>query len=640
MALNSEISALLAWWPFLLVLLGALIFLFMRGYRLFGIVYVRDNRMGIVSKFFVLSGENKSLPDGKIVALSGEAGYQADTLAPGLYFWFWPWQYSIEIAVFTVVPPGKVGVVESRDGVPIPMGRVLGRHVECDGFQNARAFLKGGGHRGPQMDIIPPGTYRINTALFDVKLTEALVVPENKVCIITTFEGQPLPSGEIAGKEVQGHNLFQDANAFVTGGGYKGLQEQIMMAGTYYTNPRFLKPEFIDLTPVPIGHAGVVVAFVGETGVDTSGAEFTHGSIVSKGQKGVWATPLDPGRYPINTFTHKVEIVPTTNIVLNWATGKTESHKLDEKLSTIEVRSADGFAFNLDVSQIVHVSRENAPKVIARFGSMSNLVTQVLEPTIGNYFRNSAQQSDVIDFLKGRAQRQAEAGAHIRQALDKYNVQAVDTLIGDIHPPEALMKTLTDRKVAEQSKVTFAIQQQAEEQRQEFQRAKSEADTRSQIVAASRAAEVAKLNADAAVNAARGEADAKKIIAEGQATYTKVTGEADASKTKMVGEAEAGVLKLKVESVGPQFYAAMNIFDRLAESKTALVPQIVAGVGTGEKASGGSGSGIIDALLGVVLAQQLRGQNVRNAEDKVLSGMAVALSSDNGTPEPVSGRAS
>jgi uncharacterized membrane protein YqiK len=640
MTLDSETSALLTWWPLLLVLVAALIFIFMRGYRLFGIVYVPDNRMGIVSKFFVLSGENKSLPDGKIVALNGEAGYQADTLAPGLYFWFWPWQYSIEIAVFTIVPPGQVGVVESRDGVPIPMGRVLGRHVECDGFQNARAFLTGGGRRGPQMDIIPPGTYRINTALFEVKLTEALLVPENKVCIITTFEGEPLPSGEIAGKEVKGHNLFQDADAFVTRGGYKGLQEQVMMAGTYYTNPRFLKPKFIDLTPVPIGHAGVVVAFVGETGVDTSGAEFTHGSIVSKGQKGVWATPLDPGRYPINAFTHKVEIVPTTNIVLNWATGKTESHKLDEKLSTIEVRSADGFAFNLDVSQIVHVSRENAPKVIARFGSMSNLVTQVLEPTIGNYFRNSAQQSDVIDFLKGRAQRQAEAGEHIRQALDKYNVQAVDTLIGDIHPPEALMKTLTDRKVAEQSKVTFAIQQQAEEQRQEFQRAKSEADTRSQIVAASRAAEVAKLSADAVVNAARGEADAKKIIAEGQATYTKVTGEADASKTKMVGEAEAGVLKLKVESVGPQFYAAMNIFDRLAENKTALVPQIVAGVGTGEKAGGGSGSGIIDALLGVVLAQQIRGQNLQNAEDKILTGMAVALSSSDPTLEPVSGRTS
>jgi hypothetical protein len=30
---------------------------------------------------------------------------------------------------------------------------------------------------------------------------------------------------------------------------------------------------------------------------------------------------------------------------------------------------------------------------------MTNLVSQVLEPTIGNYFRNSAQDSDVISFL-------------------------------------------------------------------------------------------------------------------------------------------------------------------------------------------------------------------------------------------------
>ena len=64
------------------------------------------------------------------------------------------------------------------------------------------------------------------------------------------------------------------------------------------------------------------------------------------------------------------------------------------------VRSSDGFTFNLDVSQIIHIPRNDAPKVIARFGNMPNLVTQVLEPTIGNYFRNAAQGSDAIDFLK------------------------------------------------------------------------------------------------------------------------------------------------------------------------------------------------------------------------------------------------
>ena len=145
----------------------------------------------------------------------------------------------------------------------------------------------------------------------------------------------------------------------------------------------------------------------------------------------------------------KVELVPTTNLVLNWANARSESHTLDKNLSTITVRSQDGFPFNLDVSQIIHIPANEAPKVIARFGSMNNLVSQVLEPTIGNYFRNSAQASDVISFLSTRKERQMAAKEHIKNVLDEYNVNAVDTLIGDIVPPESLMKILTDRKLAE-----------------------------------------------------------------------------------------------------------------------------------------------------------------------------------------------
>src|SRR6516225_8130243 len=154
------------------------------------------------------------------------------------------------------------------------------------------------------------------------------------------------------------------------------------------------------MTEVPIAQAGVVIAFVGDVGVDVTGDSFKHRNLVQRGQKGVWSEPLDPGKYPINPFTHRVELVPTANVVLNWATGKSEAHMLDANLSTIKVRSSDGFTFNLDVSQIIHVPRNDAPRVIARFGNMANLVTQVLEPTIGNYFRNAAQNSDVIDFLR------------------------------------------------------------------------------------------------------------------------------------------------------------------------------------------------------------------------------------------------
>jgi uncharacterized membrane protein YqiK len=587
-------------WIWAGIILFGLIF-WKQTIRLFGIVYIPNDSIGQITKFFAILGKNTRLPPGRVVALKGEAGVQADTLAPGLYFFYWPWQFRVNLLKFYVVPEGKIGIVESRDGDQIPTGRVLGKHIDCDRFQNARAFLEGGGQRGPQMDVVPPGTYRFNTALYSITLAEALVIPEGKVGIVTTLEGQPLPTGEIAGKEVPGHQMFQDTDAFVRNGGFKGMQEQVMLAGRFYVNPRFVSVTYEELTIVPIGHCGVVVAYIGDVGEDVTGVGFKHGNLVKKGQKGVWATPLDPGRYPINPRTHKVEPVPTTNIVLNWATGKSEAHKLDEKLSTITVRSKDGFKFNLDVSQIIHVPREEAPKVIARFGSMTNLVTQVLEPTIGNHFRNAVQGADVIDFLTNREQRQKDAAEHIKSALEDYNVQAVATLIGDIVPPEELMKTLTDRKVAEQRQETYKTQQKAEDERTKFEQAKSEADTRGQVVQASRAAEVAKLQADAAVNKATGEAAAKKQIADGEAYYTETTGEAIAKKTTAVGEAEASVLQKKVNSVGSTAYAAMAIAKDLAESDTKLMPDILVTGGHGEK----GGGSILDAFLGVLLGKQV-----------------------------------
>ena len=90
---------------------------------------------------------------------------------------------------------------------------------------------------------------------------------------------------------------------------------------------------------------------------------------------------------------------------------------------------------------------------------MTNLVSQVLEPTIGNYFRNSAQDSDVISFLSTRKERQESAKNHIKAVLDEYNVNAVDTLIGDIVPPDSLMKTLTDRKIAEEEQKPIKLKE-------------------------------------------------------------------------------------------------------------------------------------------------------------------------------------
>ena len=578
----------------------------------FGMVIVAENQIGIVNKKWVLMGRNRTLPDGAIIALSGEAGLQADTLAPGIHFGLWPWQYAVTLAPFTTIDKNQIGIVEARDGKPLSKGRVLARAVDCNSFQDTRQFLASGGERGPQISIIPPGTYRINLAMFTVQAAEVLEIPDNQVGIVTTKDGAPLPTGEIAGKEVHEHNLFQDGETFITNGGHKGLQEQVMLAGRYFINPRFATVEIKPMTDVPIANVGVVIAYVGAEGEDQTGDAFKHGNLVKRGQKGVWVEPLDPGKYPINPYTHKVELVPTANIVLNWATGKTEAHKLDERLSTISVRSSDGFTFNLDVSQIIHVPRNDAPKVIARFGTMANLVTQVLEPTIGNYFRNAAQTSDVIEFLKGRTARQKEAKDSIQAALVEYNVNAIDTLIGDITPPDALMKTLTDRKIAEQEQVTYRTQQLAEETRKDLQQARAMADTQARVVDAERSVSIADFAAQAQVKQATGagqsktinaeaaarvrtisaEADAraKTINADADAKVVIAVGNADAEKARAVGTAEADVTRMKIASMESGNYAAVQIAQTLAQNHIKLVPDIVA--------SGGSdANGLINVLL-------------------------------------------
>ena len=99
------------WW---IVLLVGAIFCYKLVLRFFGVVIIPDNHLGKVNKKFKLLGRNKTLPDGVIIALNGEAGWQVDTLASGLHYWKWPWQYQIVLEPFRIIPKDKLGVRHLR----------------------------------------------------------------------------------------------------------------------------------------------------------------------------------------------------------------------------------------------------------------------------------------------------------------------------------------------------------------------------------------------------------------------------------------------------------------------------------------------------------------------------------------------
>ena len=563
----------------------------------FGAVMIHEREVGIVVKRWA-TGE---LPPGRLIALNGEAGYQADTLPPGLHLWYFPFKYRIIKAPVTIVPQGEIALIMAADGASMPSGRILGRVVDCDNFQDARKFLVNGGEKGRQLGILTSGTYRINTALFTVisavhaehhgmhsSQLQLTHVEPDMVGIVTALDGRPIEAGEIAGATIPAHDNFQNAQAFLDGGGSRGLQEQILLSGTWNLNPWFVQVEQVPMVQIPIGSVGVVISFVGKAHVDVSGVEFKHGDLVNVGHKGVWVTPLYPGKHPLNTRIMKVELVPTTNIVLNWAT-RTEAHHYDEKLSSITVRSKDGFAFNLDVSQIIHVGALDAPKVISRVGSMQNLVDHVLQPIVGNYFRNSAQDYTVLDFLSARSHRQTEAAEHIREAIGAYDVQAIDTLIGDITPPGELMQTQTDRKIAEEQRKTYEVQEAAQIQRQQLVRQTSLADIQRNVVEAEQGVKMSELKADAHIKQATGEAEGTRLRALGEAQAIRAT-----------GQAKSEAYRVGVEALGAQGYTLMQLMQIVGERNVRIVPDV--------NVSGATANpGMIDGMLGLMLRNQSNG---------------------------------
>ena len=93
----------------------------------------------------------------------GVKGIQLRTLPPGLWP-IHPYLFRVSIAKATMVPQGKVGVITAADG-GTARSRSTARQSDPEhhNFQDAEQFIALGGQKGPQVDILTPGVYRILT---------------------------------------------------------------------------------------------------------------------------------------------------------------------------------------------------------------------------------------------------------------------------------------------------------------------------------------------------------------------------------------------------------------------------------------------------------------------------------------------
>ncbi|MCX6613792.1 MAG: SPFH domain-containing protein [Acidobacteria bacterium] len=602
---------------------------------------IGPSEVGLVTKRF----SRRKLSDDNLIALNGEAGYQAELLMPGLRFRLWP-LYGVEKFPWVQIPAGQIGVVMAQVGNPLPVGAKSAIYKPQFGqFADLDLFIREGGQKGVQRPVLPPGTTLpihpvafmvitrdrtfglpvnpelsaasgpITPASFNLRDEDFEVIQIRRgndardiVGIVNTLEGSPLPSGDISsrlngfedilemeqststdqdiiellfGAKNDLHNNYQDFQAFLDHGGRIGLQHDPLLYGAYTINPFLVRVELVPMLVIEQGQVAVIKSYVGLPPRDTSGAEFKFGTLVRPGHRGIWQEPLRTGKYPINPYCYKAEIVPTAILTLNWAERISSAHHLDAKLETITAKSAEGFIFRIDLQVQIHVPDTRAPRVISTVGTINNLVDEVLQAAVGNHFRDTLQSMPAISFIEKRQEVQRAAFERIAELLSIYFVETKGVYIQDVLFPVDLVKVLTEREIAKQEIATFEQQRQAQDQRIRMEQARGTADMQAELAKSA-----------VGVNIKTNQASARRAEAEGESYYIEQTGKAKGAEVRSVGLAKAEAYDAQVKSFGANATAFVNAIDALSKSGNRFVPEILVS---------GSGGGAFDGLAATLM---------------------------------------
>src|SRR2546430_5929185 len=577
----------------------------------------------------------------------GVKGIQLRTLPPGLWP-IHPYLFRVSVAKTTVIPQGKVGVIIAADGAPLDPGRLLARAVDGHiSFQNAELFVSAGGQRGPQVDILTPGTYRILTqsipleggqdvkpGLFTIRLFDATVINENQIGLVEALDGSPLNPGDYVAESVAGHDNFQDGHEFINGKGQRGPQKDILLPGTYYINPLLFKVIPESAKEVKPGEVAVIVSNTGKdpsddirrqmaakvrermereekeqaaqsaahldkVDADEIKTELMSGDpadrrldegaheayVVPEGYRGIQETVVGPGRYYVNTLAITPIVIPTTNQTVEWTSGEVVN-----TFNPFEVISKYGFTMQLEVRVVFRVKPEDAPFMVAKIGGIDRLIQNVMHPLIDSIFRNQASESSAMAYLQNRHEEQERAEARVRAHLLKYHVDVVNVLICHIHLPEELMRTQTEKILAEQRQNMYNAQREAEEKRIQLERITAQANSQVALMAATVGVEISTRRAEQ-----------RRAEGEGEAHYILATGKAEAEKVRLMGEAQGVAYREQVHALGAQGVAVVETLKVIGEKGVRITPDVLA---TGGGA--GDGGGIGTLLLLNLFREQMK----------------------------------
>ncbi len=562
----------------------------------------------------------------------GQRGRQRAILREGVY--------TINLALFVVITEDHV--------YSLDIDHSQEKHL----FEKWRAEL---GINGG-FDPVVVGRKKIRETTADGTDDEQVSIeakPGDNIGIVTVQDGPALSPGQIIAPPVATdlgdpnyHGNFQDIEAFLRAGGRRGRQYLALTDGTYFINRWFASVELIPKTVVPIGFVGVVVSYYGKESTDVSGIAFRHGERVSEGELGVRAKTLSPGKYAFNKYAGRVHLVPTTNFVLHWISGRSESHRFDESLKSIDLVTADAYEPLLPLSVVVHLDYQKAASVVQRFGDVKKLITQTLDPLLSAYFRDIAHKKTMLQLLHDRDQIQKESRNELQAKFAEFDIELVDVLIGKPETKEAsgdietLLEQLRLRQLSREQIQTYEQQTAAAEELKSLKMAQARAEKQTELTDSETEVEIAQNRGQAELVQSRKRAEQQIVTAEAQHKCHLLTSEAEGKSKALIGEGEAKrvemegaakskVLQQNIASYGdPTLYAISLVAQHLSQSRQPLVPGQLFMTGSGGNgATSSADQGIVGMLMSLLVADRI-GMDVTNRNDDVPVPSTTDVASD------------
>jgi hypothetical protein len=498
------------------------------------VVTVPGDKVGIVKRLY----GSKNLPDGHLIATSGETGYQADIIPPGTWA-IWPLFNafnSVEEKPLVVVPNGVYGRIVARDGANIDDGEIMAKawpEAEYTQRLNAQFFLTHGGQKGLQLSVLKPGTYAINLAQFEIRI----------------------------GYKPNGRDITISHDDLYNMDGLTNVSS----------------PLDTSITRVPAGSVGVVRSSVQEKGKDCTAyiaktdKDGLAAELVAEGCKGVWSASLPPNDYYLNRDAFDVTLVSTRVTTLEFKGGYERRYidlKIDSKGDFQQTERSvhvapsgddaavgtkvEGWEIPQELRVVVQISPENAPIVVAAVGGQKEVDDRILVPSIRSNVRNVfggnipipvvkedgakelvTRPTRVLDTIENRPALEEAILSLVREDARRAGVGTKEVRLGESVIPPELLLARQRQQLATQLTSAFIQERTAQEQRQLTEQARATADQQSTIVTAEIGVKTAKLLQDRR----QAEGHAERLYLEeqaaGQTAQANVLGKDSVMKLQM-----------------------------------------------------------------------------------------------------------